>query len=90
MPIAAVIGFGIAGIGYSCIVPVLFISAANEQGFTSGTGIATVTTIGYTGFLVGPPFIGFLSEAFSLFYGFWAIALLALVISIFASLISFK
>lgn len=89
-PVLAIIGFSIAGFGYSCIVPVLFIAASNEPGYSSGTGIAAVTTIGYAGFLVGPPFIGFLAEAFNLSYGLAFIAVCSLMVSMLSARIRFK
>lgn len=89
-PMIVIIGFSIAGIGYSCIVPVLFISAANQPGYTSGTGIAAVTTFGYSGFLVGPPFIGFLSEEFGLTIGMTFILFCSLLVSLLAMRIKFK
>ena len=76
-PYFSVLGFSITGLGYSCLVPVLFSSAAREPGYTAGTGIAAVTTLGYTGFLVGPPAIGFISEAFSLTAGLALVVILS-------------
>ena len=39
--------------------------------------MATVTTIGYLGFLVGPPFVGGVAEAVGLRAAFAALALVA-------------
>lgn len=89
-PLVAILGFSIAGFGYSCIVPVLFIAASNEPGYSSGTGIAAVTTIGYTGFLVGPPFIGFIAEATSLSIGLGFIVFCSLLVSLLSFKIKFK
>lgn len=89
-PVFAIIGFSIAGFGYSCIVPVLFITAASEPGYSSGTGIASVTTIGYAGFLVGPPLIGFLAEAYSLSIGLTFIVFCSLIVSLLSLAIKFK
>lgn len=89
-PIMAIIGFSIAGLGYSCIVPVLFMSAANEPGYSSGTGIAAVTTVGYAGFLAGPPFIGFLAEAYGLSIGLGFIVLCSLLVSLLSFTVKFK
>jgi hypothetical protein len=47
-------------------VPLLF-SAAGQGGVeVSGPSIAAVSSMGSIGFLVGPPFIGFLAQATSL------------------------
>jgi MFS family permease len=60
----ALVGFGLAGLGLANAVPVLFRSAGKER--DAGVAIAAVSTIGYLGFLAGPPMIGLLSEVLSL------------------------
>ncbi len=86
----AIVGFGITGLGFSCIIPVIFSSAANEPGYTKGAGIGSVTVIGYFGFLAGPPFIGYLSETFSLTFGLGLVVLLSLMVSAIANFIRFR
>jgi hypothetical protein len=44
--------------------------------------VATVTTIGYLGFLVGPPFVGGAAEAVGLRAAFAALALVAVALVI--------
>ena len=65
-PIIAVAGFAAVGLGLANIIPLLFGAAGNIPGIPTGAGIAGVATIGYAGFLVGPPLIGSVSEAASL------------------------
>lgn len=89
-PFVVIVGLSITGLGYSCIVPILFISAANQPGYTPGTGIAAVTTLGYTGFLVGPPFIGFLAEAFSLTIGLSFVVICSFAVSLLALTLKFR
>lgn len=89
-PLVAIVGFSVAGLGYSCVVPVLFIAAANEPGYSSGTGIAAVTTVGYAGFLAGPPLIGFLAEAYGLSMGLGFIVLCSLLVSVLSFTVKFK
>lgn len=85
-----ILGFSLTGLGFSCIVPILFISAANEPGYASGTGIAAVTTLGTAGFLVGPPLIGLLSELFELRVGLGFVLLCALLVSILSARVKFR
>lgn len=85
-----IVGFSLTGLGYSCIVPVLFISAANEPGYTSGTGIAAVTTLGYTGFLIGPPLIGLLAEQYDLTIGLFFVLFCSLLVSLLALAMKFR
>ena len=89
-PIAAIIGFSFAGLGFSCIIPVLFTSASNQPGYSTGSGIASVTTIGYTGFLVGPPLIGFLAEAFGLSVGLGFVVVCSIMVSLLALVAKFR
>jgi hypothetical protein len=46
-------------------VPTVF-RAAGRRASSPGAGIAAVSTVGYSAFLVGPPAIGFLAEAIGL------------------------
>ena len=65
-PASAVIGFAITGFGLANLAPVLFGAAARTPGQPPSTAIAAVATMGYTGFLAGPPMIGFAAEVTSL------------------------
>jgi MFS family permease len=59
-----VAGFVFFGLGLSIMVPVLF-SAAADSG-PSGPAIATVASLSYTGFLLGPAGIGVIAQAIGL------------------------
>ena len=65
-PEVAIVGFGLIGAGLSCIFPVALSAATRTPGMAAGTAIAGVCTIGYLGFLIGPPAIGGLAELFGL------------------------
>jgi MFS family permease len=67
--LGAVIGFALLGVGLSVMVPVLFSTAAD--GAAPGPAIATVSTLGYTGFLVGPTVIGLIAEGTSVPFALW-------------------
>ncbi len=58
-PAAATLGFTLSGLGLSNVVPVMYGTAGHAL---HGRGIATVATVGYGGFLLGPPAIGFVAE----------------------------
>ena len=78
-PVGAIAGFGLVGIGLSNVIPIIFSSAGYANPTEPGRGIAAVTTMGYFGFLVGPPLIGFIAEGISL-TGAWALLSLFLLI----------
>jgi hypothetical protein len=63
--VSGLVGFACLGAGLATIVPTVF-RAAGLRAATPGAGIAAVSTVGYAAFLVGPPMIGFLSEAVGL------------------------
>lgn len=62
-PVAATLGFALAGLGLSNVVPVMYGTAGHAL---HGKGIAQVATLGYSGFLLGPPAIGFVADEFGL------------------------
>ena len=65
-PLIVLLGFAGVGAGLANIIPLSFSAAGKYPGIPSGVGIAGVATIGYAGFLAGPPAIGLLAEATSL------------------------
>lgn len=77
----AIAGFFIGGAGISTAAPALFgAGGRNAAPGDRGRAVATVTTIGYLGFLVGPPFVGGTAEAVGLRAGFAALALVAVAL----------
>jgi hypothetical protein len=65
-PIAAIVGFGMMGLGLAAVVPTLFRAAGSQPGIPSSVGIAAVSTMGYAGGLMGPPIIGTAAHVISL------------------------
>jgi MFS family permease len=55
----ALIGFACVGLGFASVIPMVFSAAGHRPGINPGVALASVTTLGYLGFLIGPPFIGF-------------------------------
>lgn len=84
-PLAVVLGFTFAGIGFSCLVPALYSSASRTPGRVSGASIAAVAGLGYFGMFIGPPLIGFVAEAYGLTIGL-SIVILLLGFSLFLSM----
>jgi len=62
----AVAGFGVSGLGFANLIPILFGTAAKTTPDSPQTGIAGVAGVGYVGLVAGPPMIGFLAEAVGL------------------------
>lgn len=67
-------GFAVTGLGLANVFPV----AIARAGALGGShGVATASTLGYAGFLLGPPAIGFLTDAVGLPTALTTVALLA-------------
>jgi predicted MFS family arabinose efflux permease len=58
--VPAVIGFALCGLGVANAVPLLFSAAGRLE--PPGPSLAATFTLGYTGFIVGPPVIGIVSD----------------------------
>jgi len=84
--ITATIGFLIVGFGVSTIVPLLYSTVGKaDLKVSKGIAIATVSSIGFLGFLMGPPLIGYIAQLAGLQYSFMTIAFLGLGISVLIS-----
>jgi MFS family permease len=83
-PAAALVGFACLGAGMASIVPIVFRAAGNAPGIAAGASLAAVSTIGYLGFIVGPPIIGGLAELVGLPVALGAVALLGLGVALLA------
>lgn len=65
-PVVSLIGYAFVGAGLAPVVPILFSAATRVPGVSRAAAIASVSSIGYSGFLVGPPLIGFIAQSVSL------------------------
>jgi len=83
--ITAIIGFLFVGLGVSSVIPLVYSAAGRSKILTPGVALATVSTIGFLGFLSGPPIIGLVAGATSLRVSFSIIAVMGLCVSIVAS-----
>jgi MFS family permease len=81
----AALGFFIVGAGVSSVVPLCFSEAGKTRAMAPSAAIAAVSTIGFFGFLIGPPLIGWVAGATSLRVSFAIIAALGLLLAAFAA-----
>jgi len=65
VPLVAALGLLAAGLGIAVLFPLTLRAAAAQPG-GSGPAIAAVSSVGYIGFVVGPPLIGGIAELVSL------------------------
>jgi hypothetical protein len=86
-PLLAVAGFALVGLGLANLVPVFFGAAGRIPGQGAGTAIAAVATMGYSGFLLGPPLIGIVADLSSLSVALGMVVLACLAIGISAGVV---
>jgi MFS family permease len=72
-------GFFLAGIGIGNVAPILFAAGGLVDKQMPARGIAAVTTMAYSGFLIGPPVIGIIAEYAAFSVAFVLLAAMALV-----------
>lgn len=82
-----VVGLVLWGAGVALVFPAAM-SAGGEQPGRAADGIATVSTIGYGGFLVGPPLIGLLANEIGLGTALWVLVPLGVAIAVLAPVVS--
>lgn len=85
--ITSVLGFALLGFGLSVIVPELVRLAGKNKKINASEAIASVSGIGYVGFLTGPIILGYLADWTSLtssyvFLGMSALAGLSITLTI--------
>lgn len=78
------VGAALVGAGVSSVVPVCYGAIGRHPGVVPGRAINAVSTIGFTGFAVSPPLIGYLAEWIGLRWVFVCVAVLAVLIALLA------
>jgi predicted MFS family arabinose efflux permease len=68
--------YGLVGLGCSNVVPVLYSATGRQRVMPESQAVSAVTTLGYSGILLGPAAIGFFAQATSLPMAFAGIAAL--------------
>lgn len=80
--VTATLGFLLVGFGISSSVPICYSIAGKLGTVKASIAITIVSSISFFGFLVGPPVIGWLAEAFNLRVALSIASLLGLIIAI--------
>ena len=61
-PVSVIIGFAFVGLGVSSVFPLVYTLAAKDKSMAPSSALAAVSSVGFTGFLFGPPMIGFVAH----------------------------
>jgi MFS family permease len=83
--ITSTIAFMMVGLGVSSIVPSVYSAAGRHATIAPGIALATVSSVSFLGFLMGPPLIGYISAAAGLRYSFAVIGIFGICITLLVS-----
>jgi MFS family permease len=87
-PLVAYLGFGLAGLGVSVIAPMaLALIGRHARDSERTRAISRAAVIGFLGFFIGPPAIGFISEATSLRVALGLVALLLALVPVLLAML---
>ncbi|HAL82380.1 MAG TPA: MFS transporter [Mucilaginibacter sp.] len=81
----AIAGFLLVGVGVSSVVPMVYSAAGKSKTMSAGVALAAVSTVGFAGFLVGPPVIGFIAGLATLRASFLFIAIMGASVVVLSS-----
>jgi MFS family permease len=84
LPVPTLLGFMAAGLGLATAYPLAMSAAGNFKFLPRGQSVASVATVGYTGFLAGPPVLGWIAHITSLTWTIGVVSLLCLLVAVFA------
>lgn len=84
LPNVVLAGLMGVGLGVATVVPLVYSAAGRSETMAAGVALAAVSTVGYTGFLLGPPLIGFLAGGFGLRWALSVLVILGLGMSLLA------
>ncbi len=83
--IPCTIAFMFVGLGVSTIIPTLYSIAGKHPEIPTGEALTAVSSVSFLGFLMGPPIIGYIAEAFGLQFSFAFIGIFGVFISFMVS-----
>ncbi|MBS0654195.1 MAG: MFS transporter [Verrucomicrobia bacterium] len=79
------VGFFLIGLGASNIVPIIFGATGKLPNISPSVALTCVITMGYTGMLLGPAFIGWIAEVTTLSFALGCVATLLFAVGLTAS-----
>ena len=80
----SIFAFMMVGAGVSSVVPMIYSSAGRTTTMSAGVALTAVSTIGFSGFMIGPPLIGFIAGIATLRASFLLIACMGMCVAILA------
>jgi len=83
--IPSTLAFMLVGLGVSSMIPSVYSAAGRHEKVPPGIALATVASVGFLGFLMGPPMIGYIAQLAGLRYSFAVIGIFGLGITLMVS-----
>ena len=83
--IPSTLAFMLVGLGVSTVVPTVYSVAGKNTTVSAGEALTIVSSVSFLGFLMGPPVIGYIAEAFGLQFSFAFIGVFGVLIAIMVS-----
>ncbi|UMY67234.1 MULTISPECIES: MFS transporter [unclassified Flavobacterium] len=83
--VPCVIAFMVVGLGVATVVPSVYSLAGKNGKIPPGEALTAVSSVSFLGFLLGPPFIGYIAEAFGLKWSFAIIGTFGFFITLMVS-----
>jgi MFS family permease len=83
--VPSILGFMLVGAGVSSVVPMIYSSAGKTSTMSPGVALTAVSTIGFSGFMIGPPLIGFIAGIATLRASFLLIACMGVSVAVVSS-----
>lgn len=80
--ILSIIGFLLVGFGVSSVIPLIYSEAGKSKTISAGMALTAVSSIGFLGFLIGPPLIGVIAGMFSLRISFLLVGIIGIFIAV--------
>lgn len=81
------LAFMLVGLGVSAVVPTVYGIAGRTPGVSPSIALTTVSSISFLGFMIGPPVIGYIAQAWGLQFSFGLIGLFGVVITLLVSFV---
>jgi len=81
------LAFILIGLGVSSVVPLVYSTAGRSKTMAPGAALTAVSSLGFVGFLIGPPMIGFVAGLLSLKGSFLVLTICSAVVVMLSSFI---
>ena len=81
----ALVGFLLIGFGNANVIPILFSASGKQTQISTASAIAIVSSLGYSGILIGPALIGFIAHFTNLFFAFGVLGGLMVVVALLST-----